>query len=412
MNLKLRYYVDEIISSTIANIQVDGLVRQAIEKCDLPDKVYVVAIGKAAWQMAKSASDVLGERISCGVVITKYEHCKEDILNFKCYEAGHPVLDENSIAATQEVLRLVSNLTVNDYVLFLVSGGGSALFENPLISLEEYQDITNQLLRCGANIHEINTIRKRLSSVKGGKFANMCYPAHVHSIVISDVIGNSLDVIASGPTCADTSTCEETLYIVDKYKLNVSKETWDCLSKETPKKLNNVSFDIISSVDDLCQSCAKHCERLGFDVEILPGYFDGEARDIGICLREFAREHSNSKKKLAFITGGESVVHLSGNGLGGRNQELVLGAASSISSIPNVCVFSFGSDGTDGPTDAAGGYVDGDTLNDLSVRGIKIQDVLLNNDSYHALKEIRGLIMTGPTGTNVNDVAVVLVDNE
>lgn len=412
MNLKLRNYVDEIVSSTIADIQVDKLVRKALANCQFPKQVKVIAIGKAAWQMAKSVSDVLGDTISSGIVITKYEHCKGDIPNFECYEAGHPILDENSIKATNKVIELVSKSNEKEYVLFLVSGGGSALFESPLVSLDELQSINNQLLRCGASIDEINTIRKRLSAVKGGKFAQLCYPAQVHSIILSDVLGDKLDVIASGPSCVDVSTCIEAVEIVERYNLNISQKAKDCLNIETPKELANISHEIIGSVKELCQVCATHCERLGFETIILTDCYDGEARELGRFLGASAKSNCHSNKKLAFVAGGESIVHLTGNGLGGRNQELALGAALSIASLPNVCVFSLGSDGTDGPTEAAGGYVDGDTASELASYDISISDVLSNNDAYHALKKVNGLLITGPTGTNVNDVSVVLIDAE
>ncbi|MBR3840964.1 MAG: glycerate kinase [Erysipelotrichales bacterium] len=412
MNLKLREHANQIIEDTIADIQVDSVLRKALENHSFPDSIILVAIGKAAWQMAKTASDTLGDKIRRGIVVTKYEHSKGNIDNCECFEAGHPILDENSIAATNKVIECVNNLNSDDYVLFLVSGGGSALFESPLVSLSELQFINNQLLRSGASIYEINTIRKRLSSVKGGKFAALCHPAHVHAVIISDVLGNALDVIASGPSCVDNSTSEEALKIVRKYGLEVSKEVMGYLLIETPKKLNNVSHEIISSVHDLCCSCASNCEKLGYETMILSEDINGEAKEVGSFLGSIARTYANSNKKLAFIAGGESVVHLRGDGLGGRNQELVIGATSNIESLHNACIFSIGSDGTDGPTDAAGGYVDGDTLNELLEHDLSVHQILACNDAYHALEKVNGLIKTGPTGTNINDVAVVLIDNK
>ena len=242
-----------------------------------------------------------------------------EIPGVACYEAGHPVPDENSFIAASKALELVGSLTEKDTVLFLLSGGGSALFEKPLVPGEELQDITKQLLACGADIVEMNTIRKRLSAVKGGKFARACASANVFSIVLSDILGDPLDMIASGPAYPDSSTCEEALSIVKKYNLELSDRAMDLL-----------------------------------------------------------------------------------------HQELALAAAPAIAGISGAAVFSVGSDGTDGPTDAAGGYVDGDTLEALSEKGLSVSDVLVRNDAYHALKAVDGLIITGPTGTNVNDVAVAL----
>ena len=412
MNEKLRRDADIIINNTLKDIQLDDVLRKALKKHEFPDSLILIAIGKAAWQMAKTASDTLGDKLKKGIVITKYKHSKGPIDNCICFEAGHPIVDENSIQATNAVTKCVESLNSNDYVLFLVSGGGSALFESPLVSLHELQSINEQLLRSGASIAEINAIRKRLSSVKGGKFAALCAPAHVHTVIVSDVLGNKLDVVASGPSCSDSSTTEDALRIINKYNLKISEEALLHIKKETPKQLTNVTHEIISSVHDLCTCCASNCEKLGYETVIISEDIDGEAKEVGGLLGEIVKKYASTNKKLAFVAGGESVVHVNGNGLGGRNQELVIGAISHIAGIPNACVFSIGSDGTDGPTDAAGGYVDGDTLVELSKHNLTLQQILSNNDSYHALERVNSLIKTGPTGTNINDVAVVLIDIE
>ena len=408
--MELRKQAEQIIDHAIGAVLPDAAVARALEGVSFPGRVVRVAAGTAAWQLAKAAHDSLGSRIGDGIVITKYGHVKAPIGNFTCWEAGHPIPDEHSFAATQAALELVSVLTERDTVLFLLSGGGSALFEKPAISGEELQDITAQLLACGADITEINTIRKRLSCVKGGKFAQLCAPAKVFSIVLSDIIGDPLDMIASGPAYPDSSTGEQAREIAAKYALKLSTKAAACLEVETPKVLSNVTTHITGSVRELCSAAADAAEALGYETHILTDRLNCQAREAGSFLGSIAATHYGSGKKLAFIAGGETVVRLTGDGKGGRNQELALSAAAGIDGLEKVCIFSVGSDGTDGPTDAAGGYVDGTTARKLRGLDLDIYDVLHRNDAYHALEKTGGLIITGPTGTNVNDVAVVLLD--
>ena len=359
--------------------------------------------------MAKTAADILGDKITCGAVVTKYDHVKSEIPGLECYEAGHPVPDENSFKATERVIELVKDLGAEDAVIFLLSGGGSALFEKPLCSGEELQDVTRQLLACGADIIEINTIRKRLSAVKGGKFAHICAPAKVFSVVLSDIIGDPLDMIASGPAYPDASTSEEAVAIAEKYGLTLTEEMWALLKQETPKELNNVQTQITGSVKQLCKSAEETCRELGYEPTVLTASMRCNARDAGSFLASIAQYHADTEKSLAFIAGGETVVRLTGKGKGGRNQEIALSAAEEIAGIPGAAVFSLGSDGTDGPTDAAGGYCDSETKEKLAAQGILIPNVLQNNDAYNALAKCDGLLITGPTGTNVNDVSVLLI---
>lgn len=408
--MNLRKASTAIINTAINAALPDTAVHKSLNGKAFPGRVFLVAIGKAAWQMARAAHDILGNQIHDGIVITKYDHVKGAIGDLRLREAGHPVPDQNTFQATQEALNMVSNLQHTDTVLFLISGGGSALFESPLLPPEELEDITRQLLACGADIVEINTLRKRISAVKGGKFAQICSPAKVFSIVLSDIIGDPLDMIASGPACADKSTCAQAINIAQKYKLNLSDKAWQLLNRETPKVLNNVETMVTGSVTQLCKAAAEECERLGFTPHILTASLCCTARDAGSFLASIAQHHAQTDTPLAFLAGGETVVHLTGNGLGGRNQELALSAADGIKGLKNVAVFSVGSDGTDGPTDAAGGYVDGNTCEDLLHQGILIDTALRNNDAYHALEASNGLIITGPTGTNVNDIAVLLID--
>ncbi len=478
MNKQLRADAEEIIRASIQAVLPDEAVERAlkifVEKNSREGRIYLVAAGKAAWQMAHAAVEFLSAdlesessdegsapdmtniapdmtNITDGIVITKYEHVKGELPGIRCYEAGHPVPDENSFRATAEALKMIrdAELTKEDTVLFLLSGGGSALFEKPLISGEELQDITRQLLACGADITEINTIRKRLSAVKGGRFAKACEPASVFSVVLSDIVGDPLDMIASGPAYPDSTTCADARAISEKYGLKLSADATNCLEQETPKALTNVTTMITGSVRELVKAAAEKAREFGYEPVILTNELGGEARDAGVMLAEKIREthdHEGSasgqttadgsianidaevasdehprtrhaflasdehhRRRLAFLAGGETIVHLTGKGLGGRNQELALAAAPGIAGIRNAAVFSFGSDGTDGPTDAAGGYVDGETFGELQDKGIDVQAILRDNDAYHALQAVDGLIITGPTGTNVNDVAIALI---
>ncbi len=407
--MSIRSDANFIIERAIASAMPDEAVRKALSAVELPDKVYLVAIGKAGAQMAKAAYAQLGDRIRQGVAITKYDHSDGDIGPIRVFEAGHPVPDENSVKATDEVLDMVKGLGAEDTVIFLVSGGGSALFESPLVDLDELQDINKQLLASGADIVEMNTIRKRLSAVKGGRFALACSPARIVSVVLSDIIGDPLDMIASGPAYPDASTCEDAIAIAEKYELDISVDALELLHQETPDNLDNVETYVTGSVRQLCGAAAEAAEELGYKPIVLTASLCCEAKDAGSFLASIAQYHQDTKESLAFIAGGETVVRITGEGLGGRNQELALSAAVGIAGLENTAVFSVGSDGTDGPTDAAGGYADGNTAPALEKLGVSLDAVLKANDSYYALRNVDGLIVTGPTGTNVNDVCCLLI---
>lgn len=408
--MNLRLDSNKIIESAINSALPNNAVRKALQDEDFSGgKLILVSIGKAAWSMAQSACEFLGNRINEGIVITKYDHAQGDLQNVRIMEAGHPIPDANSFAATEEAIKMVSGLSAEDKVLFLISGGGSALFEKPLINENELEPLTKQLLASGADIIEINTIRKRLSAVKGGKFAKLCEPAQVISVVLSDIIGDPLDMIASGPAYPDSSTSEQATEIIRKYGITVSEEISELLKMETPSKLNNVRTKITGSVTQLCFAAERTCRDLGYEPILLTASLRCQAREAGGFLASIAQYYNSSEKSLAFIAGGETVVQLKGKGKGGRNQELALAAAEDISELENVAVFSIGSDGTDGPTDAAGGYVDTGTKKLLAQKGIDIFKTLENNDAYHALQASGGLIITGPTGTNVNDLSVLLI---
>ncbi|MCR5347088.1 MAG: glycerate kinase [Fretibacterium sp.] len=417
---KLREDAMKIVKQAIDAVLPEAAVKEALARGDFTarrqrgGRVVVAAIGKAGWRMARAAADILGSSAT-GAVVTKYEHSMGDIPGLEIFEAGHPVPDENTIKGTEALLRHVKGLGPDDTVLFLVSGGGSALFELPAegVSLRDMADVTSQLLACGADIVEINTIRKHLSSVKGGRFAQLCAPAHVFMTVLSDVLGDRLDSIASGPAWPDSSTSEEALAIVKKYGLTLPPHLLEVLKQETPKNLDNVTAVVTGSVTALCAAASKAAEELGYSPLLLTTTLSCEAREAGSFLASVAREACASgrpvKGPCAVIAGGETVVHLTGKGKGGRNQELALSAAGGIAGLKNVVIASVGSDGTDGPTDAAGGIVDGETEGQMKKLRISIPEVLKNNDAYTALKAVDSLLITGPTGTNVNDFALALI---
>lgn len=412
MNKILRQEAEAIVRAAIESVSPANAVARALNGVTFPGRLYLVSVGKAAWKMADAALSILEQPVADGIVVTKYRHVEHPLPGIRCFEAGHPVPDENSFAATQAVLDMTRDLTKIDTVLFLLSGGGSALFELPLIPVQELQEITAQLLACGADITEMNTIRKRLSSVKGGQFAQHCAPAMVQAIVLSDILGDPLDQIASGPAAADSTTCADAMAIARKYNLQLSSAACDCFKRETPKQLTNVTSTIIGSVQQLCRAAEQICRRRGYKTVLLTDRLNCEASQAGNFLASIlqtqAAEHPD--EKLAFLAGGETIVHVKGSGLGGRNQELALAAAKGIAGLPNAAIISVGSDGTDGPTDAAGGYVDGDTFAALYEQGLDYDTMLINNDAYHALQAVGGLLITGPTGTNVNDISIALLN--
>ena len=402
----------------IKNIIDDNMpctaVANALKAHEFCENLYMVAIGKAAWTMAKAACDFLGGKLKKGIVITKYEHVMGELPNCDVFEAGHPVADENTISATAKAIELVSGLGMGDEVLFLVSGGGSAIFEKPLegISLKDISRVTNELLASGADIVEMNIVRKRLSAVKAGRFAIMTAPAKIFCIILSDVLGDRLDSIASGPAVSDNSTAEDAKRVASKYGLKLSELQSKYLNEETPKEISNVKTKITGSVRTLCESAAKTAEQLGYTPYVLSTTINCEAREAGRFMAQIAEDTKAGRNSFAtpcaIIAGGETVVTLRGKGKGGRNQEIALAAAKAIANLDDSLIFSLGSDGTDGPTDAAGGMVCGGTLVKLKEAGIDIDKALMENDSYNALNAADGLIITGPTGTNVNDVTVIL----
>lgn len=411
----LRKDAIQIVNRTIEYVLPDKAVERILKQIDIGENVTIVAIGKAAWRMAMSAKEVLGERVVRGIVVTKYGHSQGKIDGIEIYEAGHPVPDQNTIVATERVLRTVQGLTDKDTVLFLVSGGGSALFEKPKgnVTLQQLQDLTEQLLRSGADILEINAVRKHLSQVKGGRFAQWVYPARIVSLILSDVLQDRLDTIASGPAWPDSTTSQDALKIIERHGIQVDEVIMRELQEETPKELFNVQSYVIGSVRVACEKAAQIATQLGYNTMILTTALTCEAKEAGKFIASIAKEVRENNRPVcrpaALILGGETVVHVKGTGKGGRNQELALSAAIEIDGFDKIVICAVGTDGTDGPTDAAGGIVDGTACERMSSTDIDPLKMLLNNDSYTALKAIGDLLVTGPTGTNVNDLIIVLI---
>ena len=405
----LKNHAKAIYEDAIKENMPNAAVKKALENVELSGRIVLVSIGKAGWEMANTAYRLLGERIDRGIVITKYDHSKGSIGNLEIYEAGHPVVDFNGISATKRAIELTDGLTENDTVLFLVSGGGSALFESIDCPLEKMQELTKSLLHSGATINEMNAIRKHISNVKGGKFARLVYPASVYAIVLSDVVGDDLSTIASGPTAADSTTVEDCLEILKKYSISLDEEILEIIKNETPKEINNATHIISGSVCELVKSGERKAKEFGYETVVIDDGVTCNATVVAEKIGKLAKLYKDTSVPLAIFFGGEVTIKVQGNGKGGRNQELALMCAEKIKDYNNMAVFCIGSDGTDGPTDAAGGYVDASTYEKISKSGKSPEEYLKNNDSYNALSLSDGLIFTGATGTNVNDLYALLI---
>ncbi|MEW6067626.1 MAG: glycerate kinase [Nitrospirota bacterium] len=394
------------------------------------NKLSVIGFGKASCQMAKAIEDNLFEIIDTGIIITKYGHSTSHRFHkFKVYEAGHPVPDKNGLRGTEKIIELLKSSDKNTFIICLISGGGSALLVSPYenISLKEKQEITQLLLNAGADINELNTVRKHISKVKGGRLAEFAHPARVTSLILSDVIGDRLDVIASGPTSPDRTTFRDAIKVLEKYSLieKTPKSIIDILNKgtagfipETPKegspvfeKIENI---IIGSNRIALEAAKEKAEELGLFTEIISSEISGEAREVGKWIARKAIEIKEArgqgvKDSRCLISGGETTVTVKGNGIGGRNMELALSFAMEIEGIEGITLLSAGTDGTDGPTDAAGAIVNGQTI--LKAKAIELahKKYLKNNDSYNFFKELDEVFITGPTGTNVMDIQIVVI---
>ena len=398
-----------ICQSAVASCRPEEGVKKALKDLNINEEVILVAVGKASFAMAKAASETV--KVKEGIVITKYGHSEGELENIRVYEASHPVLDENGIRATEEVLKMCEDLSENDTVLFLLSGGASSLFESPLIPLQELQEINEELLRSGMDIEGMNTIRKKLSKVKGGRFADHCKPAKVCSIILSDVLSDRLDTIGSGPTAADETSSKDALDLIDAYHIQISDETRKQIVASDPALAENSENHIIGSVRILCKEAMKEAEKLGYHPVLINDHIDIDAVEAGNLLFEEAMKYRGRDEDICLVIGGETYVRVKGNGLGGRNQEMAFSQFEHLSGIDDVLIMALASDGTDGPTDAAGGYADGSSYEALKAAGGDFEAILADNDSYHGLQMSDRLIITGPTGTNVNDVAIALICN-
>ncbi len=396
-------------------------------------EIILIGFGKAAVPMAKAAIAELPDDISLkGIVLTKYGHVKDAVFpaSIEVFEAGHPVPDEAGEKAAQRIIGLVNGANEETLVLNLISGGGSALLaaSSEGTTLRDKQEITGLLLKSGATIDEINTVRKHISRVKGGQLAKAAYPAYGISLILSDVIGDSLDVIASGPTAADPTTYDDAIAILKKYNL-VDKMPRGVMARlnaglsgmipDTPKKddpvFGNIENIIIANNQKATEAAERRALEHGFIAVAPANNIQGEARIIAV---RFARAAISTKNRLqvpgrqsmCFIYGGETTVTVRGDGTGGRNTELALAFALAVSGIDGITFLSGGTDGTDGPTDAAGAIVDGSTTPDARAKGLDPEDYLSRNDSYSFFKEAGGLVITGPTGTNVMDLYIALIE--
>jgi hydroxypyruvate reductase len=390
-------------------------------------RIYITGCGKAAARMALAMEALIGDRVAGGIVVVKYGHGLK-LEKTEVIEAGHPVPDDAGLNGARRTAELLQQCDKEDLIFFLLSGGGSALLPYPAegLSLVDKQRTTEALLKCGANIFEINAVRKHLSRVKGGQLARLAAPATLISLVLSDVIGDSLETIASGPTVPDSSTYTDCLAIIQHYQLGeqVPPAVLDHLERgargqiaETPKDVSGI-FErvqnvIVGNTGAALGSSLRRAEELGYQTRVFSEAVQGEsrivARSFAALLKEIAASHRPISRPACVLAGGETTVTVRGDGLGGRNQEFALAAAIELSDINHVVVLSAGTDGTDGPTDAAGAIVDSKTVERAIAQGLDPAAFLDKNDSYHLLQATGDLLFTGPTLTNVMDLQVALV---
>jgi glycerate 2-kinase len=407
----------------------DGILEidQQLYELSQYHRVHVIGAGKACARMALAIQQTLGDSLAGGVVIVKYGY-SVPLSKVTLIEAGHPLPDAAGVEGAKRVIETLEEAGKSDLVFFLISGGGSALLPSPAdgLTLEDKQRTTQILLDCGATIHEINSVRKHISKVKGGRLARLAYPATVVSLILSDVIGDSLESIASGPTVPDPSTFSDCLRIIERYELQEKippavraflERGADGDIEETPKagdpafkKVQNV---LIGSNRLALEAARKQASDLGYNTLLLSSLIEGESRVVAAVHAAIGKEISLSGTPVArpacVISGGETTVAVHGTGLGGRNQEFALAAAVQIDGMKDIVILSGGTDGTDGPTDAAGGIVDGETLQRARAHGLDAADYLRRNDSYHFLQSANDLLITGPTYTNVMDLHVMLI---
>jgi len=419
-----------IISSQLA-LQ-DEVLRLGSKKIFLSryERVFVGGCGKASATMAHALEKILGHRITAGYVNVKYGHGLK-LKRIHIQEAGHPLPDGKGLEGAKEMVGMLKNLTERDLVIFLISGGGSALlpYPRPGITLEEKQKVTDLLLKCGATIQEINTLRKHLSVLKGGGLARIVYPATLISLILSDVIGDPLDAIASGPTVPDPTTFADCAKILDRFGLwkkvpsSIALHIRDGLSgkreetlKEGAPAFNRVSNLILGNNLLAMKAAQKEAKALGYRPLMLSSLIAGETREVAKVLSAMAKEVRLTANPIpppaCLLSGGETTVTLRGKGKGGRNQEFTLAAAMEIAGWKDIVILSAGTDGTDGPTDAAGAFADGETVNRAKAMGLEPEVFLKENDSYSFFKKLGDLLITGPTGTNVMDLRIILIGKQ
>jgi hydroxypyruvate reductase len=392
------------------------------------ERIFVVGGGKAGFPMAEAIEEILEGRITAGLVNVKHGHIKEGRGKIEIIEAGHPVPDESGRRGAERIVGMLGGLSERDLVIVLISGGGSALLTLPAsgIALEDVQRLTEELLACGATINEINSVRKHISRIKGGNLARRAYPADVVALILSDVVGNPLDVIASGPTVPDSTSFEEAYHVLIKYNIlsrvppAILRHLESGLAgeiEETPKEGDEVFSKvynlIVGSNEIAALAAVAKARELGFNSMLLSTYVEGEAREVAKVFAGIAKEISEKGRPLSppacLVAGGETTVTIRGEGKGGRNQELALSAAISIEGWDDVMIVSLATDGTDGPTDAAGAIATGSTVARAREVGLSPEDYLAENDSYHFFQALGDLLITGPTNTNVNDLIFVFV---
>jgi len=425
---QLRRHALAIFKAALAAANPEKTVSRLLEREDLKRyrNIYVVGAGKAGAAMARAAERVLGRRITRGLLNVKYGHTAR-LTRIELNECGHPVPDERGVEGSRRIAAIAAGAGAGDLVLCLISGGASALLPLPAdpITLAEKQETTKLLLACGASIHEFNAVRKHISQIKGGQLARLAHPARVLSLLLSDVTGDDLDVIGSGPTAPDASTFAGARAVLERYALQslVPASVRERLARgergelaETPKPgdaiFRRVRNVVTGSNRLAVDAAAARARELGFHPLVLSTFIEGETREIArmhaAIAKEIVRFGRPRKPPACIVTGGETTVTLRGNGLGGRNQEFVLAAALDIAGLRNVVVLSAGTDGTDGPTDAAGAMADGRTL----ARDRRAAEFLARNDSYRFFEGLGDLVITGPTHTNVMDVRLVLVGEQ
>jgi glycerate 2-kinase len=439
---KRRDQVWDILSAALAAVDPAQAIRQNVSlegdglrigqrSYDLSgyERIFVAGGGKAGSPMVAAIEEILGQRITAGLVNVKHGYLPPeaaDVQRVEIVQAGHPTPDEAGRRGAERMVEMLSNLTERDLVICLISGGGSALMTlpQPTISLADVQALTGALLRCGATINEINAVRKHISRIKGGQLARLIHPAQVVSLILSDVVGNPLDVIASGPTVPDTTTFVQAYGVLKKYDLldKVPTSIVEHLAAgvagkiaETPKEGEAVFATvynlIVGSNEIAARAALNQAQESGFNTQLLSTYVEGEAREVAKVLAAVAKEMAQSGQPIpqpaCLVVGGETTVTITGEGKGGRNQEMALAAALAIEGWEDVMVVTLATDGTDGPTDAAGGVATGETVTWARELGLDPEQYLANNDSYHFLEALRELIVTGPTNTNVNDLAFV-----